>query len=138
MVVKFKRRFQHKAQIDITSLIDLVFLLVAFFMVTSSLGTVSSITVHLPKAVQAGVHKRSDLVVSIDAKNHVYINDVKYNMNSLVDEFKKRKEGLKSSAVIIRGDRKSSYEVIVKVMDFLNQAGIPKFTLSTIKSGKSR
>ncbi len=136
MDVKFKSRFQHRAQIDITSLIDLVFLLVAFFMVTSSLGTVSSITVHLPKAVQAGTYKHSDLIVSIDKKNNVYINDVKYDKNALVDEFKKRKATIKDNAVIIRGDRKSNYEVIIKVMDYLNQAGIPKFTLSTIKSSK--
>ena len=136
MPVKFKSRFQHRAQIDITSLIDLVFLLVAFFMVTSSLGTVSSITVHLPKAVQSGQHKHSNLIVSVDEKNDVYINDIKYSIKSLVSEFKKRKEGLKSGAVIIRGDRKANYEVIVKVMDSLNQAGLSKFTLQAIRSSK--
>lgn len=134
MALKFKSRLYQRAQIDITSLIDLVFLLVAFFMVTSSLGTVSSITVHLPKAVQVGSLKHSDLIVSIDERNNIYINDVKYNVDSLLNELKKRKLGLGDRAVIIRGDRKASYETIVKVMDYLNQAGLPKFTLSTIKS----
>lgn len=137
MELKFKSRFQRKAQIDITSLIDLVFLLVAFFMVTSSLGTVSSITVHLPKAVQAGSYKHSDLIVSINEKNEVFINDVKYDTDSLLKEFKKRKQDLKDSTVVIRGDRESSYEVIIKVMDLLNQAGIPNFTLSTIRSSRN-
>jgi len=138
MSVKFKTRFQQRAQIDITSLIDLVFLLVAFFMVTSSLGTQSSITVHLPKAAQTGTYNNSEMIVSIDKENNVYINDVKHDIKSLVDEFKKRKEGLKDSTVIIRGDRKANYDIIIKVMDYLNQAGIPKFTLSTIKSSKGR
>ena len=134
MTFKFKSRFQHKAQIDMTSLIDLVFLLVAFFMVTSSLSTVSSITVHLPKAVQAGVYKHSDLIISINEKNEVFINDLKYDQGELLNEFKKRKQYVKDKAVIIRGDRKASYETIIKVMDFLNQAGMPKFTLSTVKT----
>ena len=134
MPLKFKRRFEYKAQIDITALIDLVFLLVAFFMVTSSLGTESSITVHLPKAVQSSVQKRSDLIVSIDKKNDVYINDVKFSMDLLPAEFKKRKPDMKNGVVVIRGDKKSSYETIVRIMDYLNQAGMTEFTLSTVKS----
>lgn len=117
-----------------TSLIDLVFLLVAFFMITSSLGNVSSIVVNLPKAVQSGAEKYSNLIVSITDKNEIYINDVKYNLESILDEFKNRKAVLKDGTVVIRGDRMSNYETIIKVMDYLNQAGIPKFTLSTIKS----
>lgn len=131
---KFKTKHQRKAQIDITSLIDLVFLLVAFFMVTSSMGALSSITVHLPKAVQSAPARSGEMVVSVNEKNEIYINDVKYDEDALQEEFKKRKETLGDNAVIIRGDRKADYEKIVKVMDQLNRAGIPKFTLSTVKS----
>jgi biopolymer transport protein ExbD len=131
---RFKTRHQPKAQIDITSLIDLVFLLVAFFMVTSSMGSLSSITVHLPKAVQSAPARSGEMVVSVNEKNEVYINDVKYDEGALREEFTKRKESLGENPVIIRGDRKADYEKIVKVMDLLNQAGIPKFTLSTVKS----
>lgn len=131
---RFKTKHQRKAQIDITSLIDLVFLLVAFFMVTSSMGALSSITVHLPKAVQSAPARSGEMVVSINEKNEIYINDVKYDEDALQEEFKKRKETLGDNAVIIRGDRKADYEKIVKVMDLLNRAGIPKFTLSTVKS----
>ena len=102
MKFKFSSRFQHKAQIDITSLIDLVFLLVAFFMVTASLGNVSSIIVHLPKAAQVGHHEYSNLIVSITDRNDIYINNIKYVLNSLLDEFKKRKSSLKGGSVIIR------------------------------------
>src|SRR6056297_2522107 len=130
----FKTKHQRKAHIDITSLIDLVFLLVAFFMVTSSMGALSSITVHLPKAVQSAPARSGEMVVSVNEKNEIYINDVKYDVGVLQEEFKKRKETLGDNAVIIRGDRKADYEKIVKVMDLLNRAGIPKFTLSTVKS----
>lgn len=132
-MIKIKNRFQHKAHIDITSLVDLVFLLIAFFMITSSLSTTSSISVQLPKAVQSGEQKQGDMIITIDDKNNIYINDVKYEINSLLNEFKKRKEGLEKNIVIIKGDRSANYETIVKVMDTLNQAGLPRFSLTTIK-----
>ena len=132
-MIKIKNRFQYKAHIDITSLVDLVFLLIAFFMITSSLSTTSSISVQLPKAVQAGEQKQGDMIITIDDKNNVYINDVKYDINLLLNEFKKRKEGLQNNVVIIKGDRNANYETIVKVMDILNQAGLPRFSLTTIK-----
>lgn len=136
MGFKFKSRFQHRAQIDITSLIDLVFLLVAFFMVTSSLSSISSITVHLPKAVQVGVYKHGNMVVTISDKNEIFINDVKYSPETLVTEFKKRKSQIKDGTVVIRGDREADYQTIVRVMDSLNRAGLPKFILSTVKTSE--
>lgn len=133
MIFNFKSRLKHRAVIDITSLIDLVFLLVAFFMVTSSLGSESSITVHLPKAVQSGNPHTSKLVISIDENNNIYLNDVLCKTENLYNEFLQRKDTLEGKSVIIRGDKRSNYETIVKIMDDLNRAGIPQFVLSTTK-----
>ncbi len=133
MAFKFKTRLQYRALIDITSLVDLVFLLVAFFMVTSSLGSESAITVHLPKAVQSGEYESGDVVISVNENNRVFINDREIDRGSLLEEFKKRSEAMNKNVVIIRGDRKADYEVVVQVMDLLNRAGIPKFTLATVK-----
>ena len=131
--MKIKSRYKHRALIDITSLIDLVFLLVAFFMVTSSLGSESSITVHLPRAVQSGEYKPGTMVITVNEKNEVFIDDAKIENQMILSELKGRKESIKDGAVIIRGDRKSSYETIVSIIDKLNQAGIPKFSISAIK-----
>ncbi|MFC1670973.1 ExbD/TolR family protein [Spirochaetota bacterium] len=133
MYLKIKSRLQHKALIDITSLIDLIFLLVIFFMVTSSLGTESSITVHLPKAVQTGSYKSNNIVVSIDKKNEIFINDSKHSKDSMLREFRAIKKKFKNPTIVIRGDRKANYETIVKIIDNLNRAGISKFTIATIK-----
>lgn len=131
--MKIKSRYKHRALIDITSLIDLVFLLVAFFMVTSSLGSESSITVHLPRAVQSGEYKQGNMTITVNEKNEIFIDDIKIEKQMLLSELKGRKESLKDGSVIIRGDRKSSYETIVLIIDNLNQAGIPRFSISAIK-----
>jgi biopolymer transport protein ExbD len=132
----FKSRFQRRASIDITPLIDLSFNLILFFMVSYSIGNVSAITVHLPRAVQAEAQRSGELVITISEKNEVYLNDVGVRMDALLDELRKRKEGVKDGAVVIRGDKLTNYETIVRVMDHLNRAGIPKFTLATTRSAE--
>ncbi len=132
-MVKFRSRFKHKAAIDITALIDLVFLLVAFFLVTSKLGAESSITVHLPKGAKTSEYRNGNVTLSVDKKNNIYINDKKYTVNQLDFEFKKIKKSIGDGYVVIRGDKNSDYEMIIMLMDKLNQNGIPKFSLSTMK-----
>ncbi len=117
--------------IDITSLIDLVFLLVAFFMVTSSLGSESSITVHLPKAVQTGQYKSGTIIISINERNEIFLNDRNVALEKLKAEITSIKKQNEKNNVVIRGDRKAHYDTIVKVIDRLNQAGIPRFAIST-------
>ncbi len=122
---------------DMTPLIDLSFTLLIFFILTyhAGQGRVTSIVVNLPTAVKSGSHEDNKLVVSVSDKNEIFLNDTKYEVNTLLDEFRKRKDTLqKDTNVLIRGDKNASYETIVKVMDLLNQAGIPKFTLATIKA----
>lgn len=131
--MKIKSKYKHRALIDITSLIDLVFLLVAFFMVTSSLGSESTITVHLPRAVQSGEYKQGSMIITVNEQNEVFIDDIKTEKQMILSELKGRKESLKDGTVIIRGDKNSSYETIVSIIDKLNQAGIPKFSISAIK-----
>ncbi|MDR3237088.1 MAG: biopolymer transporter ExbD [Spirochaetia bacterium] len=131
MTLKFKTRLKSKALIDITSLIDLVFLLVAFFMVTSSMGRESSITVHLPKALQTAEQRKGNIVVSVNEKNLIFIDDVEVAKDSFIDAVKQKKQNVELEDVVIRGDRKADYETVVFVMDALNQAGIVRFSIAT-------
>lgn len=133
MYIKFKRNLQHRALIDITSLIDLVFLLVAFFMVTSSLRSESTITVHLPKAIQSGEYKKNNLIISVNKDNNIFLDDKPFDKDKLLNELVERRKMSRNLTVVIRGDKRADYDTIVSIMDNLNRAGIPKFTLSTVK-----
>lgn len=136
MAWKFKSRYQHRALIDMTPLIDLAFSLLIFFMITynTSQGMLSSIIVNLPSAVQTGSHRHGNYVISVTERNEVYVNEKKIAAGTMPAEIRKIKETIGDGAVIIRGDKKSSYETIVGIMDHLNRAGIPKFTLTTVSS----
>ncbi len=136
MELKLKTRFQYRSIMDMTPLIDFAFSLLIYFMMTynADAGKLSSIIVNLPNAAKVEEPKTSDLVVSVNDKNEVYINDNKFKTDALVGEFIKMKSKFKLRTVIIRGDKKTNYDTIIKVMDSLNQAGISKFTLATVKS----
>ena len=124
--------------IDITSLIDLSFLLIIFFMVSSSFGSESAITVHLPKAVQVGEAERSkDIVISVNDKNEIFIDDHPFQRHEIQAEMERCKNSLKEGIVVIRGDRASSYDTIVYIIDALNRAGIPRFTIATVRGSGS-
>jgi len=133
MRFQFKSRLEHKALIDITSLIDLVFLLVAFFMITSSLGSESTIEINLPNAVQTGKYDRGKIILSVNNKDEIFLKDKRIFKKNILNELKKIKQSKKELPVVIRGDKKSSYEMIVFLIDSLNRAGISKFTISAIK-----
>ena len=129
--IKFKTRLKPKASIDITPLIDLVFLLVIFFMVTSTIGGESAITIHLPKAFQTAESKKGNITVSVNESNHIFINETEVTKENFISALKQKKENFESWDVLIRGDRKASYETIVFVMDSLNQAGVAGFSIAT-------
>ena len=136
MNLQFKTRFQYRSIMDMTPLIDFAFSLLIYFMMTyhADAGKLSSIAVNLPSANKVQDIKDDTVTVSINEKNEVYINDRKYKTEMLVEEFTKLKPSLRKGTVVIRGDKKTSYDTIIRVMDDLNQAGIHKFTLATIKS----
>ncbi len=132
-MIRFSRRYQHRALIDITSLIDLVFLLVAFFMVTSRLGSESSIEVNLPKAMTASQEKESRVTLSVKKDNTIYLNEKPVSRDELIQRIKEMDLEPDKASIIIRGDRESNYETIVSVMDALRRSGLPRFTLSTVR-----
>jgi biopolymer transport protein ExbD len=135
MEYKFKTKFQYRSIMDMVPLIDFSFSILIFFMMTYNAepGKLSSIMVNLPKAVKVTSMQNSNMVVSVNEKNEVFIDDIKYSIDKLPDEFKRRKGNLKEGIVIIRGDKKANYDTIVKIMDNLSQAGIIKFTLATVR-----
>jgi biopolymer transport protein ExbD len=130
-MIQFRKKYSYRALIDITSLIDLVFLLVAFFMVTSSLSSQSAIEVNLPKADTHAADKNSGLVITVSKENKIYINDLPVSTNRLDDKLNELSPKYKGKKVIIRGDKKANYDIIVRVMDSLSKNGLSRFTLST-------
>ncbi|HOA07891.1 MAG TPA: biopolymer transporter ExbD [Spirochaetota bacterium] len=130
--IKLTSRREYKSLIDITPMIDLVFLLVIFFMVTSSLGKISSINVNLPRADKSDENITGEAVVSINKDNEIFFNDVKVDSARIMEEAEKLADF--KGKIIIRADREANYESVVSVIDALNKKGVKNFVLAAVKN----
>jgi len=116
-----QNRYQTKLKIfegrpDLTPLIDVVFLLLIFFMLSSSFVQVSGIPVVLPEAAASSDMSVDKLVVSIDRKNNLYFNDKLMDWENLTEQLQKCKLKWYADTVIVRADKNTEYGVVVKMM----------------------
>lgn len=130
--MKFKRQIKFEsglAQFDMTPVIDVIFLLLIFFMLSSSFTFQSGIHVKLPKAVTSDVIKEENFTISITSENVIYFNG---KVTSLID-LKQRLQSAdqKDIPVMIRADRRSSMGRIVDVWDLCRELGIQKINIAT-------
>ncbi len=105
---------------NMSSMTDIVFLLLIFFMLTSTLVTVSAIDVFLPKAGGKTENKTS-IAISITNKSLFYIDKTQVSVANLENEILKQVGSDKAKTVVIRGDKDVPYKNVMKIIDIANR-----------------
>jgi biopolymer transport protein ExbD len=105
---------------NMSSMTDIVFLLLIFFMLTSTLVTVSAIDVLLPKA-GGKTENNTSVAVTISSKSLFYIDKRAVSSASLESEILKSVGVDKKKTIIIRGDQDAPYKNVMKVIDIANK-----------------
>jgi len=105
---------------NMSSMTDIVFLLLIFFMLTSTLVTVSAIDILLPKAGGKTENKTS-IAVSITNNSLFYIDKTKVNEANLENEILKLVGVDKTKTVVIRGHKDVPYQKVMKIIDIANR-----------------
>lgn len=126
-----KSRLQIKSGIELAPMVDIVFLLVTYFLINATLVRNPAIKIELPKSQTAQSEMQRTVVISVKNNNQIYLNDRRIELKSLPVELKKTIKDKEKDHVIIKGDKKASYQSIVSVMDYVHQAGITHFNLAT-------
>lgn len=114
--------------IDIAPLIDVVFQLLIFFMLTSSFVYQPGIKIHLPKAITSEVLQEESLDLAISAENVVYFNNAVVTPKELAARLRRVKP---DQAVLIKADRKASLGRVVEIWDLCREAGITHVNIAT-------
>ncbi|HBR15462.1 MAG TPA: hypothetical protein DD723_07970 [Candidatus Omnitrophica bacterium] len=130
--MKFKRhsKLEHGLQqIDIAPLIDVMFLLLIFFMLSSSFTFQSGINVKLPKAVTSDVIKEENLIVTITSEDVLYLNGKISTLKELTKELSEPSN--KERLLLIKADRRASVGRIVDVWDLCRNLGIERINIAT-------
>ncbi|MFH0732244.1 MAG: biopolymer transporter ExbD [Candidatus Omnitrophota bacterium] len=134
--MKFKRRVKLEralGSMDIAPLIDVVFQLLIFFMLTSNFIFQPGIKVNLPRAITSEALSEKNVIITITAENLIYIDNKLITINE-INPYLREIANLRKS-ILIKADEKSSLGRVVKIWDICRQAGISKVNIATTQTG---
>jgi len=138
--VKFKRQHREELELNLTPLIDVVFLLLIFFMVSTTFQKESEISLQLPKASDTKSDAQTDRIeVVINAAGRFYVNDqelVKSNAESLQSALYKLIDGNRDIPLTIRADAQTPHQAVVTAMDAAGQLGMLRMSIATSQSSE--
>tara|TARA_R110002072_G_scaffold1559_8_gene12974 strand:- start:14055 stop:14489 length:435 start_codon:yes stop_codon:yes gene_type:complete len=133
--VKFPRRTLEDPAINLTPLIDVVFLLLIFFMVTTTFTRDTRLAVDLPEADAATAEPVADQIeVLVSQAGRYSINDqllADNQSSTLRDQLLVVAGGNRSLPVLLIADAESSHQAVVTAMDAIGQAGFSRLSIAT-------
>ena len=122
-------------EVNLTPLIDVVFILLIFFMVSTTFQKESEINIELPEASGEPLEERKDqLEIIIDANGHYFIDEqqvVNTELATLKKAIQKFLGEQRDIPVVIRADRTTPYEAVIRAMDATAQLGLVNMSLAT-------
>ncbi len=133
--MNFQPERKEDVELNITPLIDVVFLLLIFFMITTTFERESELSITLPEASREVSEAKPDAIrVSVDARSRVYVNDqalLNTRTTTIKEAIDKVLGDLRDVPVIISADAEATHQIVVNVMDAARQLGLVKITFAT-------
>lgn len=135
--MKFKRQSTQEDSINLTPLIDVVFLLLIFFMVSTTFTKETHLKVDLPEAVgEPGIKQSEPLEILIDAQGSYAVNGkalVNNQGKTLKAALLKIAEGNLDRPLMVTADAKTPHQAVITAMDAAGQAGFVHLSMTTRK-----
>ncbi|MEW5817016.1 MAG: biopolymer transporter ExbD [Spirochaetota bacterium] len=123
--MRFRRRLSPRAIIDLVPMIDVVFQLVIFFMVSSTFILTPGIGLLLPKSTTAEPVVMGKLVVTVASRSLIFLNREQYDLvgldKALSEMGEEKAQAIKT--VVLEGDKDIPYSLMVEVLDVLRKNG---------------
>lgn len=119
-------------QLTLSPMIDMIFLLLVFFIVsTMYMSEIKTIPIRLPVAQNSETVSKSNFAVTVKKDGVLYLEDNKIEMKQLVANAAAESKRDAAFSVIIRADGEANYKTVIKLMDELKGAGVTRFGLAT-------
>ncbi|WP_371194164.1 ExbD/TolR family protein [Glaciecola sp. SC05] len=131
-----KQHFQNlvdeeEANIDMTPMLDVVFIMLIFFIVTASFVKEAGIDVNRPDASTAVKKDRASILVAISDKGEIWINKRRVDVRAVQANIERLHAENPQGTVVIQADKKATTDVLIKVMDASRAAGILDVSIAT-------
>ena len=132
---------EETVEVNLTPLIDVVFLLLIFFMVSTTFDRHATLKVALPESTTKITQQDDEpLVLSIDARGNYYLND-RQIINQSLDTLKQALQktigdaaAIKNTTLVLRADANTPHQSVVTAMDAASQLGLTKLSIATVES----
>ena len=121
--------------ISVTPLIDVMFLLLIFFMISTTFLSTPAIKLELPKAKHADSVRQKPLVVHVNSSGSIFLNDEPVDVALLAAALGMRLQESTEKVVVLKADSRVSHGAVVEVMDILKGAGVKRLVVSTKPEG---
>jgi biopolymer transport protein TolR len=125
-----RRTSRTLAEINVTNLVDVMFVLLVIFMLVAPLMK-HGIDVDLPQVSSKGVDLRDEFVVTIDKDEGIYLNDQRVSIDSLEKRLQEIYAARPDITIFLKADKRVPYGSVVRIMGRARRAGIEKLGMVT-------
>ena len=133
MLVHRKKRSRYMVKLPLTALIDIVFLLLIYFLLTTNFMVDEGIKIKLPQAKASAPQTEETITVYVDQQGRSFLETEEVSSAKLFDRLKERIGTQQNKLVVVRADRATILNKVVKVMDIAKAAGAGRLCLATEK-----
>lgn len=122
------------AEIDMTPMLDIVFIMLIFFIVTTVFVKEAGVDVNKPNATQSIMPKNANIFIAVTADEKVWIDKREVDIDSVRANLERLMAEQPSDVIIIQADKEAEHGVVVEVMDQIKSAGIDRISIATAGS----
>lgn len=119
-----------EAEVDLTPMLDVVFIMLIFFIVTASFVKETGIDVNRPSASTAEVKERGNILIAITSEGEIWIDRRPVDVHALRANIERLHAENPQGSVVIQADKESTNGLLVQVMDAARLAGVPNVSLA--------
>ena len=132
--MRFRRRKQHPLHLDITPLVDVVFLLLIFFMVTTTFSSAREMRLNLPRAETGEKieENKQQVVVTVDKTGHYSIQGKPIADGQVKSGLAAAIAGDRMRTVAIQADKKASHGAVVRILDAARSLNLNRLVIATL------
>ena len=135
--MQFTEEKKRKTTINITPLIDVLFILLIFFMVSSSFVEQPGMKLELPTIQSKEVERVENLVIHISREGTILFANKETNLEDLGAEIKAMIPNIETKTLVLKADKETEHGLIVQIMDIAKRSGLTKIVIGTRIEGKN-
>ncbi|MCC3862282.1 ExbD/TolR family protein [Pseudemcibacter aquimaris] len=128
---KHSAKTQDEAAIDMTPMLDIVFIMLIFFIVTASFLKEAGIEVNRPEGNSGRAQEKANIMIAITADDEVWMEKRRVDVRAVRANVERLKAENPEGTIVVQADQDSSTGIVADIMDSLNQAGFTDHVLAT-------